>query len=416
MRVPLTLVVMLALQILASVSLVEANVPNEDRVVGVNAGDWVKYVGAFPHEEHEWILASFSSIDKSYVNISISYDVRTPYKFRSRFVPFESSLSGDATTGGGNIFPFVIPSNLDLGEVVPTSSFFPSLTIDGIIWKEYAGQNRSVVFAASSKMPWNQSSAMYWDRLTGVLVEVVAYIDHAAYSSLKAVETNLWSYSLLGLFIQHFPFLALLSLSLVVTGILSFLFFRTGKPLMHVSGQKHDLHRILQATKQTDGSRARPLLNYLSGGVNLVYRELGKILIGSGFVFLIMGVFYLTAERQWFSFYFLTVAVSLFLIGVAVHFEVWGGETVGSRIGSFMVCVSVLAITIAFLTAAYREVGASVPYHYVIGFGGYSSSVATATVIEIVYVVPYVGFASALLTISFCLFVFGIFLKFRYGY
>ena len=138
--------------------------------------------------------------------------------------------------------------------------------------------------------------------------------------------------------------------------------------------------------------------------------------VGASLLLFISGIFSLTSERQWHFIFNFAVAVSFLLIGLAVHFEVWAGGSVGGKIGGFMAYVSFLAIAIAFLTGIYREVGASVPYTHVIGFGVHSSSVATATIIETVYITPYVAFASDLATIGLCLFVFGVFLKFRCGY
>jgi len=414
MRFPIILFLMF--QILAGLGLGEAVSSHESCTVGVNVGDFVKYVGSFPHEEHEWISVSFNNISGSCINISLSYDVRTPYKFMRRFVPFESALSGNVATGKGNIFPYVVPANLDPGEAVPTSSFFSSLTINGTEWRDYAGQNRKVVFAASSNMPWNKTTILYWDRLTGVLVEVVAFVNGFPYSSMKAIETNLWSYSFASLFMHQFPFLALLSFGLVVIVVLSFLFFRASKPLLNVRTQLYEPYRHLRSAKQTLGSRVKLLVNYVWERIDAVYKGLSKVLIGASLLFFISGMFSLTSECQWPFIFNFAAAVSFLLIGLATHFEPWAGESVGGKVGSFMAYVSFLAMTIAFLIGIYREAWASVPYTYVIGFGGHSSTVATATIIETVYITPYVAFASDLATIGLCLFVFGVFLKFRYGY
>lgn len=410
------LILFLIFQILVSLSLAEAVSSYENCIVGVNVRDFVKYVGSFPHEEHEWISVSFDNISGSCVNISLSYDVRTPYKFRRRFVPFESALSGDVATGKGNIFPYVVPTDLDPSEAVPTSFFFPSLTINGTAWRDYAGQNRRVVFAVSSNMPWNETTILYWDCLTGVLVEVVAFVNSCPYSSMKAIETNLWSYSFVGMFLHQFPFLALLSFSLVVIVVLSFLFFRASKPLLNVRTQLYEPYRYLQSARQTLGSRVKLLVNYVWERIDAVYKGLSKALISVSLLFFISGMFSLTSERQWPFIFNFAVAVSFLLIGLAAHFEVWTGGSVGGKVGSFMAFVSLLVMTIAFLIGIYREAWASVPYTYVIGFGGHSSSVATATIIETVYITPYVAFASDLATIGLCLFFFGAFLKFRYGY
>jgi hypothetical protein len=290
------------------------------------------------------------------------------------------------------------------------------LVINGTTLGEYAGQNRNVVFAASSHMVQNMSGTMYWDRQTGVLVEVVAFVDGNAYSSMKITETNLWGYSLQSMITLHFPFLLLFAFCLLVIAFLTILFFRTSRALVDFPAGSHGLQRTATRGSQEEGSSLKQFARNLLERAGIVYLKVSKILLGLSLIFLVMGILLLTSERQWYSSFSFAAAVCCFVTGLALHFEEWTLGSLGGRIGSFMVYSSVLIMAVGLLTGAYREVGACVPYTSVFAVGPNMLNIGTAIVIERVYINPYSAFSSFMATVGFCLFFVGVLLKLRHGY
>jgi len=214
------LIIFTALLILSSSQFVMAQFPS-DYSVGLRVGDWVKYTGSVPGQNFEWIKVSISSVSGTSVTVSVTYKVVGQ-------AASDISSSGDVATGLGNIFPFIIPANLASGDTVPTPSYYSSLTISGVTTRSYAGASRSVVFIGGYSMPGAGTGTLYWDRKTGVLVEISIVSEGISYS-LKATETNMWSSSPIDWIMSNILWIILVLIGLVVVAVVALIFLKARK-------------------------------------------------------------------------------------------------------------------------------------------------------------------------------------------
>lgn len=186
-----------------------------DYTVGIKEGDWIKYgevrvswtgTGTEPSyvsdmKRLDWIKANIETISGTTVTIA------TAGKFRNGTSIPSSSLTIDIATGQGSAGTIMlIAANLKEGDSIPTQ-YGRALEIDGTVAFTYCGAARSVNFVdlTASYIGTISTTGMYWDKATGILVEVymsTSYTSPSAQSmelSYKALETNMWSPNILGL-------------------------------------------------------------------------------------------------------------------------------------------------------------------------------------------------------------------------
>jgi hypothetical protein len=192
--------------------------PTETSVVGVRQGDSAMYVGAPPSEEYEWIQISVLQIRGSMVNLSLRYDVRARFRLLSSYYypDHPHFVSIDVAEGTSNYFFFVIPRNLTIGDVVPVPEAYPRLKVEGVEQRKYAGADRTVVFASFSNMTvraydFKTAGRYYWDKDTGLLVEMVATIGGIDVTCEKLTGTSLWSAELGYWLADNYPILIMLA-------------------------------------------------------------------------------------------------------------------------------------------------------------------------------------------------------------
>lgn len=376
-------------------------------LVGVRSGDWGKYIGSVPNEEYEWMLVSVLGVRETEVNISLSYDLRYPYRYAQSYQTFRTI---NVSTGRGNIFLFFIPVNLTVGDTIPPSSFYPQLSIEGCDLKEYAGLNRTVVYASSSNMPWNgvNEGTVYWDKETGLLVEILAKVGNTVFSSLKLIETNIWSISSMDWMMRHSAFIALIVVSMALLIIVSLTFVKRRKRVKWNAKEAEVSWKIIEKSDS-------PLRRAFESLCDSFCPHLGKVLMGVGFLLFVIGIMNLSVFNQVaFSLSFV-FAVIFFVIGVLVHSEAWAGNRFEVDVGVIMISLSAILLSITTICAIYREIGALVPYiGVVVGFGPLHRAIKEILQIEVVFFHPYTWLVSPLTTIALCLAVYGIFFKIRY--
>jgi hypothetical protein len=239
-RAPVRLYIVLAVFLMAiavSIPLVQP----ADYKVGVKIGDWTKYShkiawspignGTEPSyitdaKKIDWSRCDVENVSGAVVtfNLTAHYSNGT-----------QTSLTFDenVTTGfsaSGMSFGFILPfiaANLTQGDPLVTrlGATIVNQTTTGI----YASANRNVNFLERTWSIDNLTATnrVYWDRETGVLVE--GYEDIPAYStleatpgdqvvtgyeesSLKVIETNMWSADLIGTILSNFD--------VIITGVL----------------------------------------------------------------------------------------------------------------------------------------------------------------------------------------------------
>lgn len=170
--------------------LVSATVSTEVSV-GVKAGDWIEYTiavtGNPPTTPYPtWMKIEILSVQETNVTAKLTMNM-------SDGTQDTQTASVDVATGsGGNIF--VIPANLTVGDTfhVEHSS---DPTISGVETRTYAGVSRTAVYSTGSNAggisPPDATMSFYWDKATGVLVEISQ--SQADYTvSIKADWTNMW--------------------------------------------------------------------------------------------------------------------------------------------------------------------------------------------------------------------------------
>jgi hypothetical protein len=350
----------------------------------IKPGHWAKYVGSYPNDEYEWIQISVVNVQGSNINATMTYDIRYPHKVAQsgNYPIYERSINIDVATGSGNIFLFFVPVDLSLGDTVPVPPDYQSMNISGNAVENYAGLERAVVYAEYTEMPWLGEGTLHWDRETGILVELYVRVRDRlgqlspSFSSLKLVETNIWSMSLLDWIATNSMFLILAPASAAL---------QIGLLLMLIKRRECKI-RV-----------TRP--------------RAGIVMMAVGLLLLAVGVAYLSNfEQAVFSLGFVLALVFL-VVGVLVYTGFWAGNNNRINIGVVMMSLAVVLFANAFACAMYREIGALVPVTVVRAFFSARALDYMANV-EVVFLRPYAWLVTPLGSIAISLFAIGLMRKF----
>ncbi len=156
--------------------------------VGIKAGDWIKltynttgWPAGQPHPE--WLKLEFLSINGTIANVQATVHISNGS---------EQSDSGPVDVVSGSDVPglagIAISANRTAGDSVYIVGY-GNVAIEGEATRAYAGADRTVVHAGFSQ---NETQVTYyWDRLTGVLVEISSSSPGIS-GTVKATETNMW--------------------------------------------------------------------------------------------------------------------------------------------------------------------------------------------------------------------------------
>jgi hypothetical protein len=156
----------------------------EEIQVGVRAGDWMKFeyvVTDWPGEELDPLSYEIEFVTIEATNATVRMTVPMPDGT-------EESDTSSVYVGETNL---VIAANLTPGDYLHFTEY-GYVTIDGETTREYAGANRTVVYATGSEFEGLFTYYWYWDKLTGVMVEM-SMIMLDITQGFKATETNMWS-------------------------------------------------------------------------------------------------------------------------------------------------------------------------------------------------------------------------------
>jgi len=167
--------------------------PQEGQV-GVKTGDWIKIkykLTGWPAGQPypEWMKLEFLSIEGTTANVQVTLHI-------SDGTEQSDTVPADLGAGGGEAFGlagFVISPNLTTGDSVYMTGF-GDIAIEGETTRTYAGARRTVVYASiSESIPYQGDIQLtyYWDKLTGVMVEVSMTYPGMTLAA-KATETNMW--------------------------------------------------------------------------------------------------------------------------------------------------------------------------------------------------------------------------------
>jgi hypothetical protein len=327
------------------------------------------------------MMISIVGLDEGVVNASLSYDLRYPYKLTvNGQIPqqYQRYITIHVAGGYDNLFLWLVPAGLNVGDNVPVPFTYPRLTINGTTSQEYCGSNRTVVYTAYTEMPWGGQSAEYWDKETGLLLGVSAKVGNPSFPSLRLIDTNIWSNSLLNQISANSVSITLAAASVILqVGLLL----------------------ALIKTRRIKSKVARP--------------NVGRILMGIGAALFIVAITNLTSFNQT-VFSISTVLSIVFIVdGALVYGGNWAGNNLGMDVGVILFSLSLILFANAAVCVMYREVGALVPQMRDADTYGISRR-ATAT-LDAIMLFPYAWLASPLAAIGFALVVAGIFKSFYHS-
>jgi len=149
--------------------------------VGVKAGDWIKYDYAFTGAPPAgtslptWMKVDFLSVEGTNATIRLMMHMSDG-----------TEQDQTMTVSIGDIY--FIPANCTAGDFIYING---NITIAGETTRAYAGARRMVVYASFPEYG-TERFTYYWDKQTGVMVEISATSAGRLWWNLKATETNMW--------------------------------------------------------------------------------------------------------------------------------------------------------------------------------------------------------------------------------
>lgn len=210
-------VAFLALSLLVGAAFAQSN------VVGVKAGDWIKYkvsVTGNPISEYNITWASMNITEVQgpviTVNVLTQYGNGTLLPENDIHLNVQTGAIGDG---------FFVPINLGPGDRYSTE-YEGIINITSIAHTEAGGASRSVLVGATSVSIYN------WDKQTGIMVAATSNLPGCVMHTTTSA-TNLWAPQILGLNQTMFyaVVISIIGVAAVLAGLSLLLFLRRKKPV-----------------------------------------------------------------------------------------------------------------------------------------------------------------------------------------
>ncbi len=189
--------------------------------VGIKAGDWIKLtynITGLPAGQPyvEWLKLEFLSFNGTIANVRATLHISDGTEY---------SDTGPVDVVSGSEVPalagIAISANRTTGDSVYIVGY-GNVTIEGEATRTYAGADRTVVYAGFSQ---NATQATYyWDKLTGVRVELSGTSPGGITATVKATETNMWGAAAVGM-----PWWPWIIVAAAAVGIVVFFVRRRGR-------------------------------------------------------------------------------------------------------------------------------------------------------------------------------------------
>jgi len=216
-----------------------------DYTVGVKVGDWVKYgeisatwtgTGTEPSyiteaKKIDWLKGEVKTVSGT----KVTGENTGMYKNGTAIRPYNSTIDVATGEGGGGYMTSLIAANLNEGDSITQQA--GAVKINGTVTRTYCKASRSVNFIdyTMSMQQGNLTVKVYWDKATGVLVEM--YMSQSTTTptsqtttmSYKATETNMWSADVLGLMSTYLIYIVGIVV-LVVVIVVGIFIIRRRKP------------------------------------------------------------------------------------------------------------------------------------------------------------------------------------------
>jgi len=156
--------------------------------VGIKAGDWVKLEYKFTgwpagQTYPEWLKLEFLSVEGTIATVRYTQHVSDGTE-QSDTAPVDIMSNIEVSLLAG----IVISANRTIGDSVYVAGY-GNVIIEDEATRTYAGANRTVVY--SSFWPSEAQVTYYWDKLTGVMVELSSTSPDFT-ATAKAAATNMW--------------------------------------------------------------------------------------------------------------------------------------------------------------------------------------------------------------------------------
>jgi len=156
--------------------------------VGIKTGDWVKLEYTFTgwpagQTYPEWLKLEFLSVEGTIATVRYTQHVSDGTE-QSDTAPVDIMSNIEVSLLAG----IVISANRTIGDSVYVAGY-GNVIIEDEATRPYAGANRTVVY--SSFWPSEAQVTYYWDKLTGVMVELSSTSPDFT-ATAKAAATNMW--------------------------------------------------------------------------------------------------------------------------------------------------------------------------------------------------------------------------------
>jgi len=181
-----------------------------DYTVGVKAGDWIKYgeisASWTGTETEPSYITDMKKIDWMKVEVKnvsgTKVSIETSGRYKNGTATSSSNSTIDVATG--SYMALLIAANLKEGDNISQQSG-QAIKINGTVTHTYCSASRNVNFvnitasASYGGTTTSQTVKMYWDKATGVMVELYVSSSQTTPTaqsiimSYKATETNIWS-------------------------------------------------------------------------------------------------------------------------------------------------------------------------------------------------------------------------------
>jgi len=203
--------------------------------IGVKTGDWIKYDYAFdpiptfggePIPVVQWRKIEFLNVERPAATVRLTTHMSSGMEDNGTF-------TWNATKrdfGSISSMRFIIQANCQTGNVVVMR--YGNATIAGEVTRAYLGVSRTVVYASHSEQ--GSQLTYYWDKETGVMVEVnsvgTGMEGGEQKATIKVTGTSLWQALFLGLPIPILLYIIVAAFIVIALGTTVFLIRRKKKP------------------------------------------------------------------------------------------------------------------------------------------------------------------------------------------